>query len=309
MSIASEVIPEPQADPRDPKVDRPIFLIGTGRCGSSLLLQLLGYHPHTAWISHYTAWLPGGGRWAALSRLHALPGLQGLLVDPESRLIPQPTESYRGLAAATDGLFVAPRELSAAELTPEARRRLRELAARHAAAQHRPRFLMKHTGFPRVAYLRAAFPDARFIHVVRDGRAVAASLCKVDWWSGEGQWGWGRLSDEDRRAYVDSGYHELVLAGLYWKVLMEHYERAREETPADVLLEVRYDALVARPQETLAELLRFVQLPPDPTFDARVAATRLFPEDDRWKKGLSKEEISMLEATLAPSLRQHGFAP
>ncbi|HMV68763.1 MAG TPA: sulfotransferase [Myxococcota bacterium] len=289
-------------------VDRPIFLIGTGRCGSSLLLQLLGYHPDLAWISHYTAWLPGAGRWATLSRLHEMPGLGGLLVDPTSRLIPQPTESYRGLIQATDGLFVAPRELEARELTPIARDRLRALAAAHTRAQGKPRFLMKHTGFPRVAYLRAAFPDARFVHVVRDGRSVAASLCRVDWWSGEAQWGWGRLSDEDRRLYIDSGYHELVLAGLYWKVLMEHYERARAETPADALLEIRYDALVSAPRDTLAKILEFVDLPRSNRFDDRVRRTHFLPDDDRWRRGLTDEEVALLERTVAPALRRHGFA-
>ncbi len=58
-------------------IDRPIFLIGTGRCGSSLLYRLLGYHPDVAWLSHYTARF--GGHFAALQRVHDLPGLQGWL--------------------------------------------------------------------------------------------------------------------------------------------------------------------------------------------------------------------------------------
>ena len=283
----------------------PVFLIGTGRCGSSLLQQLLGYHPDLAWMSHWTSWMPGGARWAFTQRLHDLPAATQLLVDPTSRVMPQPTENYRLLAAATDGLFTAPRELTADDLTPLAKDRLHRMVDDHLRASGKARFMMKHTGYPRVAYLRAAFPDARFVHVVRDGRAVAVSLCKVDWWSGESQWGFGRLSDEDRSLYADSGYHEVVLAGLYWKVLMDQFAAVKDEG----LLEVRYDTLVTRPAETMAEILRFVDLPPNGRFDERLAATRFLPEDARWRKALSTDEVTWLERALGPALTRHGYTP
>jgi hypothetical protein len=286
----------------------PVFLIGTGRCGSSLLLQLLGYHPAFSWQSHWTSWLPGGGRWAFTQRIHDLPGAWRLAVNPASRAIPQPTESYRLLRAATDGLFTAPRELRAEELTPVAAAKLHELVARHNQASARHRFLLKHTGFPRVAYLRAAFPDARFIHVVRDGRAVASSLCKVDWWSGEGQWGWGPLDRADRALYAESGHHEIVLAGLYWKVLMAEYARARAETPSEALLEIRYDALVRRPVDTLRQILTFLDMPEHARLWERLAETPLMDEDDRWRRALTQDEVGWLERALGPALAAHGFA-
>ena len=80
------------SEPPDPAA-RPLFLIGTGPCGSSLLLRMLGCHPDLAWMSHYSTRLPGGARWAALSRLHALPWVEGWLPNPASKAVPQPTES------------------------------------------------------------------------------------------------------------------------------------------------------------------------------------------------------------------------
>jgi len=38
-----------------------------------------------------------------------------------------------------------------------------------------------------VPFLAEAFPDATFIHVVRDGRAVASSLLKTGWLDGRTQ--------------------------------------------------------------------------------------------------------------------------
>lgn len=288
-------------------VDRPIFLIGTGRCGSSLLLQLLGYHPAVAWMSHYSSRLPGGPAWAALSRVHDLPFASSLLAkQDESRLIPQPTESYRLLRRATDGLFTAPRELRADEMTPEMAGRLRDLASEHCVAQGKHRFLMKHTGFGRVAWLRAAFPDARFVHVERDGRAVAASLCQVDWWSGEAQWGWGPLTPAQREAYRASGFHELVLAAIYWEVLMDQLRASIASAPGQVLT-VRYDALVADPPATLSKILDFVDLPDDDRFRRRVSATPMTSDDTRWRKRLAPADVALLERALAPALARLGF--
>ncbi|MFM2161713.1 MAG: hypothetical protein RLZZ383_1225 [Pseudomonadota bacterium] len=289
--------------------DRPLFLIGTGRCGSSLLLQLLGYHPDVAWMSHYTNRLPGGPWWAALHRIHTMPGWEGWLPRATSPWVPQATEHYRALRRATDGRFTAPHELTAHDCTPADRARLQALASGHVRAQGAKRFLMKHTGFARIDYLLAAFPDARFVHVERDGRAVAASLTQVDWWSGEAGWGWGALSDDQRDRYRESGYHELALAGLYWEVLMDALRRAVAAAPADRVLTVRYDALVADPASTLTAILSFADLAPSPVFDRRVAATPMTSDDRRWRKRLSSDDVRRLEATLAPSLARFGFSP
>ncbi len=288
-------------------IDRPLFLIGTGRCGSSLLLQLLGYHPDVAWMSHYTNRLPGGPAWAAMHRVHKLPGFEDWLPHAQGPWVPQATEHYRALRRATDGRFTAPRELTAEDCSPHDRERLRALVEGHLRAQGAPRFLMKHTGFARIAYLMAAFPDARFVHVERDGRAVAASLTQVDWWSGEAGWGWGPLSEDQRARYRESGYHELALAGLYWEVLMDALRTAIAAAPSGHVFTVRYDALVARPAETLADILAFAELTPSLVFDRRVAATPMTSDDQRWRQRLSGDDVLRLERALAPSLARFGF--
>src|SRR6202035_2477728 len=43
----------------------------------------------------------------------------------------------------------------------------------------------------RIPQLLAAFPDARFVSIVRDGRAVAYSLSRVDWWDDDIVWWYG----------------------------------------------------------------------------------------------------------------------
>jgi len=41
-------------------------------------------------------------------------------------------------------------------------------------SQKKPVFIHKYTGWSRIAFFKEIFPEARFVHVIRDGRAVAA---------------------------------------------------------------------------------------------------------------------------------------
>lgn len=291
------------------EIDRPIFIIGTGRCGSSLLYRMMSYHPDVAWISHFTSYLPGGGYWAAVAKVHDLPGLTGWLPSKPARWVPQATENYRLLNEATDAVFTRPDVLTEDDVTPEAAERMRAMVRHHLAASGKDRFVMKHTGFPRVRYLRAIFPDAKFVHVIRDGRAVAASLCKVDWWAGESAWGWGTLSVAQRAEYEASGYHELILAGLYWKTLMGHLGEVPEQLPSEQLHVLRYDQLVADPATALREIVEFADLPWDTRFKQRIAATAMTSDDTRWRRTLTPEEQDMVEASLQDELALHGFLP
>ena len=60
---------------RPPWLDRPLFIVGTGRSGTTLLLSLLDRHPGLiSWpgeFAYYTAWeaIAGQGRAAAATTL------------------------------------------------------------------------------------------------------------------------------------------------------------------------------------------------------------------------------------------------
>ena len=65
---------------------------------------------------------------------------------------------------------------NASDATPFHVRRLRVIVAVFLALKGKRRFLNKHPqNSYRIAFLRKIFPGAKFIHLVRDGRAVVAS--------------------------------------------------------------------------------------------------------------------------------------
>ncbi len=85
-----------------------------------------------------------------------------------------------------------------------------------------------------IPFLVRVFPDAQIIHVIRDGRDVVVS---------------------HRKRF---GYWSSVKSTLKWPKYIRVAQAAGESLPDDQYYEVRYEDLVARPEETMRALLAFL---------------------------------------------------
>ena len=135
----------------------------------------------------------------------------------------------------------------------------------------RDRLLVKITGWPRIGFLDEIFEDARFVHILRDGRSVASSLLHVGFWTGwYGPQGWraGQLSSEDQATWDAYDRSFVALAGLEWRIQMRAIEAARRQLDPARFLEIRYESFCEQPLETYRRVLDFADLP----FDAGVRA-------------------------------------
>lgn len=99
------------------------------------------------------------------------------------------------------------------------------------------------------AEIREVLPNARFLHVIRDGRAVAASLKAASTSFGEA-WAPPRATTAIRM----------------WMGHVRDARGARDIFGDEHYLEVRYEDALAAPKETLVQLARFAGL--EPTDDA-----------------------------------------
>lgn len=299
--------PSIRQDQGDPAIDRPLLLLGTGRSGTTLALELLGCHPELAWISQYTNRFPRRCELAFLSRIVDHDRL-ARLIPWEQKLRPRPVEANNMLRSVTDGRFWERRRLSASDVDEAVRRQYQTMVRRHLHWHGKGRFLQKHTGYPRTDYLRAIFPDGRFVHVLRDGRAVANSLLGVGFFDGTMEsWRWGPMRPEFEQEYLASGRAPVVLAAIVWKTLVDMIRPAMDELPAGQGLTVRYDQILADPHRTLATILEFAELDPTPAFFTRVDRIGVAGSDDQWKR-LPRSDREMLEASLADDLTRMGFA-
>lgn len=156
--------------------------------------------------------------------------------------------------------------------------------------------------------LHVLFPESPLIHVIRDGRDVAASIRGRDWKGGD-----GRPLPATRDLRNGAGlWAAMVKAG-----------RAAGEACGPNYLEIHYEDMVGAPEATLRTLCRFVGEEWDPMMldFHRRPLTLVGTEADspalgetlsrrfvgRWRRDLSADEASGLDAMLAPVLDAFGY--
>lgn len=286
---------------------RPVFVLGTGRCGSTLVHEVLARHGHTGFMTNLddlhvapsTAWQNELWR-----RLPA-----GVTRKGGTRFAP--TEGYRALAREVGPVVVEPvRDLVAADATPWLRRRLVDFVGRRADRIGAPVFLHKLTGWPRSGLLDACFPDSVFVEVVRDGRAVANSWLQMEWWRGHrgpGEWHFGPLGPELEHEWLESGRSFPVLAALGWRVLMEAYDEARSLVPEERWLRVRYEDIVADPRDGFARILDAMGLPWTREFESRLARYEFATgRTEAFRRDLGPADLAAVESVLVKQLSEIG---
>jgi hypothetical protein len=286
------------------------FVLGTGRCGSTLVHELLARHPHVGFVSNVEDRFPlpkAAGRWNNQLYRH-VPGS----FTRKGRIRFAPSEGYRALDREVSPALSAPvRDLVAEDVTPWLDVRLRRFFEDRAHVQGRPLFLHKFTGWPRAGFLGRIFPTARFVHVVRDGRAVANSFLQMPWWrgySGPSEWGWGPLPADYVTEWESSGRSFAVLAGIEWKILIDAFEAARANIPPELWLEIRYEDFIADPRTVTGEALSFLGLEWTPEFEVGFRRIPFSVERaDAYRTDLGIHELALLDACLAGPLERHRY--
>jgi hypothetical protein len=286
------------------------FVLGTGRCGSTLVHELVARHPDVGFLSNLEDRVPlpaAAGRWNSELYRRVPEAL-----TRKGRLRFAPSEGYRALERVGSPALTAPvRDLLAEDVTPWLDARLRRFFEDRAHAQRKPVFLHKFTGWARAGLLGRVFPEARFVHVLRDGRAVANSFLQMPWWrgyAGPSGWGWGPLPAEYAAEWESSGRSFAVLAGIQWKLLIDAFEAAKAQFPPERWLEIRYEDLVADPRRVAGEVLDFLGLAWTPPFETQFLRTPITSaRTDAYRSDLGIHELAMLEASLREHLERYAY--
>ncbi|SEK21940.1 sulfotransferase family protein [Nonomuraea pusilla] len=285
------------------------FLIGSGRCGSTLLYEVLARHSQVGFISNLDERLPFAPNFIRRlgSRLYrCTPG-----DFPAKRV--RPCEGQRVLSKEVSPLVVDSfRDLMAADVTPWLAQGMRRFFEERAVAEGVEHYLHKFTGWPRALFLHEIFPEARFVHIVRDGRAVANSWLQMTWWRGHlGHSGWhfGPLPEVYRQEWEDAGRSMVHLAGIGWKTLMDAFTFARRSIPSHLWMEVRYEDLIADPRKQIDVILEFLGLPWTADFERRFARyTFSVSRTDAFRRNLTPDQLALLNRSLADHLHAFGYS-
>lgn len=275
--------------------DRPFFILGSDRSGTTMFRLMLNAHPRLcvpreSWfITDLLNALPAGAPLTADQvelarqclrrhwRWHTWDIPDASLVEATDRLH-EPT-----LAQLVDAIFRIP-----------------------CASRAKPRWGDKTPGYlTQIHSLHRLFPAAQFLHVIRDCRDVCISLRRVGW-RGPG----------------------LFHAAQYWNSVVASALLAGRTLPAGQYLEIHYDDLVLRTEAVLRRTCEFLREDYAPcmrdyyktaadeladfekhaNIHAKVSRLPQADDVDRWRRELSAREVMLIEALAGPTMDRVGQA-
>jgi omega-hydroxy-beta-dihydromenaquinone-9 sulfotransferase len=289
------------------KIIKPIIIVGTGRCGSTVFHRLLAKHPNSMWLTAVCERYPDKPEWNRLAVAAAgSPLLKRLL----GRWI-RPGEQYGFWERHAYGFAEPCRDLVRSDVTARVKKQVRAAFEPMISAKHN-RLLIKITGWPRIGFLNEIFEDAKFIHILRDGRAVASSLLHVDFWRGymgPQNWRAGLLSPEDQAVWEASNRSFATLAGLEWRIQMRAIEAARRSLDPKLFFEVKYESFCEQPLDTYRRVLEFAELPQSAEFERQIGAASIKNMSNRWRDDLTVGQQALLDDLLREDLQRYGYEP
>ena len=287
------------------KITKPIFIVGTGRCGSTVFHRLLATHPQLMWLSGFAQRYPEKPEW----NRRAVTAMGNPLLRRASGGKIRPGEAYPFWDHYAYGFSEPCRDLVRTDVTARVKKQVRSAIAAMLTPQ-RNRMLVKITGWPRIGFLNEIFEDAKFIHIVRDGRAVASSLLHVHFWRGWfGPQGWraGLLSPEDQATWESYDRSFTALAAIEWRIQMRAIEAARRALDPKLFFEFKYETYCQQPLDVYRQVLEFAELPPSPELEQQVKAASIKSTSNRWRDDLTAGQQTILDDLLRDDLVRYGY--
>ena len=241
--------------PQLKRVEKPIFIIGAGRSGTTLLGIILSMHKDVGFLNEPKA------LWHTV----------------------HPYEDIIGSYSKIEGNF----RLSREDATPEVIKTANKLFGAYLRIVSAQRIVDKYPELVfRVPFVHTIFQDSKFIFLTRNGYDTAASIQRwserkqtikngniYDWWGKNGR-KWNLLveqiviNDPDLGSMVElfrEMTDHLVRGMTEWIVTMREGLKIIQQFPNDIFM-LRYEDLTSDPDAMLEKVLCFCELPEDKIF-------------------------------------------
>jgi len=286
-------------------INKPIFIIGSGRSGTTILYKLLSTHPNVCWFSNYINIFPKCSYINIFNRTLDVPFLgprfkKSIMGRKTWAIIPRPVEAdylYHKYCR-----FEELKKTTEENFSLELENKFKNIIKNLLVYTKKSRFLSKQTAnTQRIRLINKMFPDAYYIHIIRDGRAVANSLINVSWWEDMNIW-WLGYSP---RKWEEMGKDPIKLCGLHWKHNLEEILK-NKYLFEDRYIELRYEELIQNTRNTLYRITDFCKLSWPDNYK-KIIPKKLFNMNYKWKKQLTKKQIEVLNETLSKELNNLGY--
>lgn len=286
-------------------ITKPIIIFGTGRSGTTVFHQMLSEHHHLAWMSRLCDIFPDK---LILNRM-LMRSLEYPLLEKFIRSNIDARECYQFWDYHSKGFSDPYRDLLASDVSIKQKNSIISIMS-ELTTENRNRPLIKITGWPRLGFLDEVFDDAKFIHVIRDGRAVANSLINVDFWhgwSGPGKWRWGPLSSTYQKEWNRHNQSFIVLAAIQWKILMDAVEEAKKHIEKSRVLEIKYEDLCADPISLFKKTTKFCEIEWYDHLELKLKKYDLKNTNRKYQHDLSLQQQKALNNVLDDYLRKYDY--
>jgi Sulfotransferase family len=273
--------------------ERPIFVLGCPRSGTTLLQLMLHAHPRIA--------MPSETRFV-LAAYSARNEFGDLREEGNRRALARWIVGQRQTLFYDLGLDQDEVVEEIAAGPPTLGSALGAVFRAYARRFGKPRWGDKRPGYyENIPALLRLFPDAQIVHLVRDGRDCVASLKTMPWFK------------QDVHAAIST-----------WVEAIASCRRAARWLPADAYHELQYEKLVADPANQLAALCEFLGEDYDPAMtEPHKIAQATLPErqiwhaethrqvttarSGSWQDRLEPWEIALCETVMGGRLRAFGY--
>jgi hypothetical protein len=277
------------------RIDRPIIIVGTGRCGSTLLHRILANHENVGWLSPYNEVFPKQLWLSALSRLYKMRAFEDV---KSGRYFPKPFEAYKFWEYFLPGFSRRDRPQTADDVPANGIEPVREAVLKVLKYQNTTRFLAKVTGWSRIAYFDRIFPDALFIFLNREHRSVVSSWVRAGWLdmtSGleSESWQWGEVPSNYYQLWRELGGSPLLSAAIKIKLDLDDIHRNMAQF-GERCFKLQYEDLISEPNRYLREVAQFCKLPWTSQFEASINRIDFYNPTEKWKKHLTEQEGDLI---------------
>jgi hypothetical protein len=347
---------------------QPVFIVGTGRCGSTMLSNMLRDHAAILSVSEFLVSVTDlGGRipqafpegrlmdarhaWEVLAGLHPRQTVMlrhGMEMDemlyplaPTSRFSRQsgvPAILLTTLPHLTpdhEALFEELRQY-VMKFEPDLAIRQYERVFEWLRVRFGKKVWVERSGgsLRAVPRLAKSLPEARFVHIVRDGRDCAISMSKHTGFRMmmactvmSQILGYDPFDTDQRRGVEelpDELYHLLpehfnaeafakldvpsTLFGHYWSGQMMRGLKTLAELPAERVLALHLEDILAQPEPWLNRLVEFIDPESVDEDWVRKAVSTIRPVRSSWRKLPAREQSALTDACLPgfQALTDHG---
>lgn len=272
---------------------KPVFVVAPPHSGTTILYKMLGKHPAITWFSQYSM------------RSSEIPGRLDLpfsnAIDRflrqhfsyswdkknkgRSVIIPRPSEPHK----IWDYLLPDEKEFFTADDYDERQaQEMRHFVQKECKIHDKDVLVTKLPRLSRaVDLLKEVFSDAYFVHIIRDGRAVALS----------NRHKFARHTDSDIQALKDS-------AG-YWQKVVHYIEDSLSEE-ADRYSMLRYEDFCADVPSMLQDIMSDINVNPGGYNSDNIPDSLTVTNNKHFKRA-SREEEALLNSTLEDTLKRHDY--